>query len=195
VGEHEGASAAPRERAGMGGAHARARVAALILDCRPVALQMARSLCGERPADAEDLVQATFQRVLEDVDRLAHLKKNEFQGWLYTVMYHLFITLCRKRETERTAIGALAYESLGIAGSPEERYLIPWAGFSAERFREALEALEPKQRRCLQLQMDGLKHREIAERLKEKMGSVGYWIAEAKRHLREYFLGDGREKP
>ena len=170
-------------------AMARARVDALVRECRPVALQMARSVCGSGWGDAEDLVQETFERALKDAEWLATLGKSEFQGWLYRSLHNRFIDLCRKRKTELAATPKLRAAEPEAVSSPEDRYLRAWGKFSPERFRAAVDALDPKHRRCLELQqVEGLKHREIAAKLQVPQGSVGYWIAEAKKRLAEYYL-------
>lgn len=181
----------------MAKVEARARVDALVRECRPVALQMARSLCGRGWGDAEDLVQEAFERALKDAEWLATLGKNELHGWLYRSLHNRFIDLCRKRRTELAATPKLRAAEPEAVGSPEERHLRAWGKFSPERFRMAVEALDPKQRRCLELQqVEGLKHREIAAKLQVPQGSVGYWIAEAKKRLAEYYLDsdDGAQR-
>jgi RNA polymerase sigma-70 factor (ECF subfamily) len=180
----------------MAMAKARARVDALVRECRPVALQMARSVCGNGWGDPEDLVQETFERALKNAEWLATLSPSEFQGWLYRSLHNRFIDLCRRRKTELAATPKLVASEPESVSSPEERYLRAWGRFSPERFRQAVESLDPKHRKVLELQqVEGLKHREIAAQLKVPQGSVGYWIAEAKKRLAEYYFGESGEKP
>lgn len=134
-------------------------------------------------------MQETLERAWGDAERLGTLKKNELQGWLFTALYHRFIDLCRRRKTEQMAAPELQAMGPGSAQSPEDRYLQSWASFTPERFREAVQALEPKERRCLELHLSGLKYKEIAALTGEPLGTVGYRINQAKEHLRELLLG------
>jgi len=168
----------------------RAEVRLLIAQCRDVALKIARSLCREGWGDPEDLVNEIVERALMSADQLAGIKKDKFQAWLNVALTNRFISWCRNRTTERGAADQLRSMETDTAHSPEEAHLRAGGDVSRERFQQAVNELDPNQRQCLLLHLtEGLKYREIAEQLKTTTGTVGWWISEAKRHLRERFLG------
>lgn len=163
---------------------------ALAREYGPLLLQMARRLCGGRWADPEDLVQETFERALQDYDRLSQLESGPFRGWLCTTLNHRFLDLCRRKKTEATAEPELRAAMPDTANSPEDRHLQLWTSFSPERFRAAVQSLKPKYREAYELHAAGLRYREIAERLNAPVGSVGFWISEARKELRQLLEGD-----
>lgn len=58
-----------------------------------------RSLCGNA-ADAEDLVQETLLRAIENAH--SYRPGTHMRAWLFTIMRNRFYTDCRKRARERT---------------------------------------------------------------------------------------------
>ncbi|HZN94431.1 MAG TPA: RNA polymerase sigma factor [Myxococcales bacterium] len=156
----------------------------------PLLLQMARRLCGRRWADPEDLVQETFEKALQDIDRLSQLESGRLRGWLCTTLGHRFIDRCRRGKTESTAVPDLRATQPDAAASPEDRYLQQWSSFSPERFRAAVQALKPRHREAYELHASGLRYREIALRLGAPLGSVGFWVSEARKELRQLLERD-----
>jgi RNA polymerase sigma-70 factor, ECF subfamily len=192
VSEHDRAGASPREVAQSGAtADPKDRVRGLIAECHAVALKIAQSLCRRNGwGDPGDLVNEIVERALTRADQLSRLKQNEFQAWLNTALTHRFIDWCRRRTTERDAAQELRAMEAEAVRSPEDAHLRAAGKVTPERFQQAVDELKPEQRECLLLQLiHGLKHREIAEKLKKSPGTVGWLISEAKRHLRERFLG------
>jgi len=163
---------------------------ALAREYGPLLLQMARKLCGSgRWADPEDLVQETFERALRDYDRLSREESGPLRGWLCTTLSHRFLDLCRRRKTEQTAAPELRAAMPETASSPEDRHLHLWTSFTPERFRAAVQALGPRHREAYELHAAGLRYREIAERMGAPVGSVGFWISEARKELRRLLEG------
>lgn len=188
----ERAGGPPGEAANLAMASARPWEA-LAREHGPLLLQMARRLCGSgRWADPEDLVQETFERALQDSDRLSRTESGPLRGWLCTTLSHRFLDLCRRRKTETTAVPELRATLPDSASSPEDRHLHLWTSFTPERFRAAVQALRPRHREAYELHASGLRYREIAERLGAPVGSVGFWISEARKELRQLLEGDAR---
>ncbi|MFJ5483595.1 sigma-70 family RNA polymerase sigma factor [Pectobacterium actinidiae] len=127
--------------------------------------------CNEAAAD---LTQDTFVRVLNKPS-LDELKQP--RAYLSTIAYSLFVNLLRRRQLERSYLEALAQLPETLTPSPEER----WQLFEVlQEVDEMLDGLPVKVRTAFLLsQLDGLTHREIAERLHVSKSSVRHYIAQA----------------
>lgn len=124
--------------------------------------------------DAADLAHDTFLRVLSrDV---AH-ELVEPRAFLGTVAHGLMVNLLRRRSLEQAYLEALACHGLQHSPSPEERALIVDALVQIDAMLDGLPA--QVRRAFLLLQLEGLSHAEIAERLKVSVSSVRQYIARA----------------
>lgn len=139
-------------------------------------------------ADAEDLVQETFRRALEqpppDTER-------SLKPWLLRVATNLSIDALRRRRRERY-FGPWLPEPIdtervvaSIEPGPEARYDLVESATSA--FLVALEALPPKQRAVLVLcDVMGLTGPETAEALATTPGNVRVILHRARERLADY---------
>lgn len=157
---------------------------------RPMLLRLARKLCAGKWVDPEDLVQETFERAFEDYARLSRAGDAHCRGWLCTTLFHRFLDLCRRRTREMNAVPELRAMQPEEAGSPEDRYERLWKSFSEDRFRAAVGQLKPRLRQVYELHVSGLRYREIAQQLGVPVGSVGFWLSQAREALREVLEGD-----
>lgn len=162
----------------------------LVREYRPFLLGLARKLCGGKGVDPEDLVQETFERAFREYERLSRTPEAPLRGWLCATLVHRFLDLCRKRKREMTALPELQAIQPESTRSPEDRYERLWKSFSEERFRAAVQKLKPKHREVYELHATGLRYREIAQRLGVPLGSVGFWLSQAREALREMLEAD-----
>jgi len=135
------------------------------------------------PSAAEDLVQETFLRVWNRVQSFDH-ERSALGPWVLTV------APIRAIEYLRSAGG-------GMAGSPELDRLEHPAAFSGldERalamhrvraVKEAFTKLNANQREVIELAyFEGLSQTEMAERLKQPLGTVKAWVRSALKILRD----------
>lgn len=139
-------------------------------------------------ADAEDLVQATFQRALErppkDLDA-------PLRPWLFRVATNLCIDALRRRKREDYfgpwLPSPVETERLvrDLAPGPDARYDLAESATSA--FLVALEALDAKQRAVLVLRdVVGLTGPETAELLDTSPGNVRVVLHRARKALETY---------
>lgn len=159
-----------------------------MLDGLPRLRRFARGLTGNA-ADADDLMQATAEKVLtagvpDHVDVLR---------WMFKVCKNLFIDQLRSREVRRRA-----------AERPE---LVPETSVSGEdvalgelSLREvdrAMAALSEDQRAVIMLvAVEGLTYREAAEALDVRIGTVMSRLARARAALAKRLGGNaGEEEP
>ena len=88
----------------------------LYLTYRPELLKYCCMICGN-VSDAEDLLQETFLRALNNLDTLEELNEKQRRAWLYKVARNLFYDVCRKRAVEQAC--AVETEEESDAGFPE----------------------------------------------------------------------------
>lgn len=143
----------------------------------------AMNLCGGNPTDAEDLVQETILRFIQqfgDKEDLPPAPTGE--AWLVRTLFNLFIGQCRRlRAREKGARDpALSMEAREAAPAPA------YDAITSEQFSEALGTLKPKIRETFELRAAGLKYEEIADRLGIPVGTVKKRLHDARKRLREY---------
>jgi RNA polymerase sigma-70 factor (ECF subfamily) len=148
---------------------------------------IALSVTGN-PEDAEDVAQEAFLVALQRLEDCRDPQK--FGGWFLTIVRNRARNLLRR---ERIRAGEeLSPEVSPGKGGPEEdlkRLEI------RERLEEGLEGLQDVRREVLLLHdLEGWKHREIAERLGIPDGTVRSHLHFARKHLRER-LEALRERP
>ncbi len=131
----------------------------------------------------DDVVQETFTRALESLDRFQWQGENSFLRWLGVIVRNVIT---------RSARGAKVSSDIAII----ER--IPGSGVSPsrlaqreerfDRLEDALAQLTPEQRQAIQLsRIDGLKIREIAEKMGKTPDAVQQLIARGLRSLKRHF--------
>ena len=129
-------------------------------------------------ADAADLAQDTFVRLLQRREQLAEL--NTPRAFLRTVARGLVIDHWRREELSRAYLEALANLPEAEVPSVETRELLLEL---LERIARMLDGLKPKVRRAFLLaQCEGMSHKAIAEQMGMSVRSVERYIADALYH-------------
>ncbi len=141
------------------------------------------------PEDAEDLVQKTLARVFQGIRGVR--EEDKILAWLFAVARNV-----RNTAFERRPPRALSLEA--VAELPDARPMNDAEHTGRERRIEALwraiEALPPRQRQCLPLQVrDGLSYEEIAATLRLSVNTVRNHLAAARESLKR-MLADELER-
>ena len=159
-----------------------------MLDGLPRLRRFARGLTGNT-ADADDLMQATAEKVLaagvpDNVDVLR---------WMFKVCRNLFIDQMRSREVRRRAAERpeLAAEP-SISGED-----VALGELSLREVDRAMATLSEDQRAVIMLvAVEGLTYREAAAALDVRIGTVMSRLARARAALAERLGGNaGRQEP
>ncbi|MBB3102195.1 sigma-70 family RNA polymerase sigma factor [Azomonas macrocytogenes] len=130
--------------------------------------------CSE---SAADLVQDTFLRLLA---KRSVPELTQPRAYLTTIAHGLFVNLLRRRQLEQAYLEALASLPQAVAPSAEERWQVLQ---SIQAIDTMLHGLPRKVREAFLLhQLEGLKHRQIAETLGVSQSSVRQYIARALLH-------------
>lgn len=150
----------------------------LVRRYRRAAFAVALSVTGHRE-NAEDVAQEAFLVALERLDDCR--KPERFAGWLMTIVRNRARNLIRReslRDAERLH-DTVPSRNRGPAGVTELVRL-------RERLEEALAELTEVQREVVLLHdLEGWKHREIAERMGLPSGTVRSHLHFARKALRE----------
>ena len=142
------------------------------------AYAVAYSVTG-RHEDSEDAAQEAFLVALERLDECRSPER--FAGWLMTIVRNRSRNLVRRevlRETDQVPVSA----STGTPGPDKEAELTELK----DVLREALGALPEVQRQVVLLHdLEGWKHREIADRIGLPSGTVRSHLHFARKALRD----------
>lgn len=150
----------------------------LVRRYRRAAFAVALSVTGHRE-NAEDVAQEAFLVALERLDDCR--KPERFAGWLMTIVRNRARNLIRReslRDAERL-LDTVPSRNRGPAGVTELVRL-------REKLEQALAQLTEVQREVVLLHdLEGWKHREIAERMGLPSGTVRSHLHFARKALRE----------
>jgi RNA polymerase sigma-70 factor (ECF subfamily) len=125
------------------------------------------------PAEAEDTVQEVFVQAWQQASRF-DASRGTPEAWLCTMTRSRALDRLRRRTSRREDPEQATAGSTAVPRTAE-----------AIAVRDALEALPPEQRRALELAYyEGLTQSEIAERLREPLGTVKTRIRTAMTRLR-----------
>lgn len=143
-----------------------------------VALSVTRS-----HEDAEDAAQESFLVALQRLEECRN--PDRFGGWLMTIVRNRSRNLLRRESLRETS----AVPEAARSGDPlPDR--VAERGELEERLESALDGLTPVQREVVLLHdLEGWKHREIAERLELPSGTVRSHLHFARKALRAALEG------
>lgn len=128
-------------------------------------------------ADAADLAQDTFVRLLQKTERL-ELKAP--RAFLRSIASGLVIDHWRREEIQRAYLESIAHLPEALAPSTETRMLVLEL---LEEIARLLDGLKPKVRQAFLLaQCDGLAHKQIALQMGVSLRTVERYIAQALYH-------------
>jgi RNA polymerase sigma-70 factor, ECF subfamily len=135
-------------------------------------------------AAAEDLVQETFLRVWNRVQGFDH-EKGALGPWVLTVARNRAIDYLRSvaGRMAQNAYELEANEHPSLFANLETELL---NSDRARRLRAAFEKLTPNQKLVIELAYyEGLSQSEMAERMKQPLGTIKTWVRSALKALRE----------
>jgi len=182
----EDALAAALRGVRAGGAHADEPFRGLDAALRPRLFRYFRSASFSRE-DAEDLVQKTLVRVFQGIGDVR--EEDKLLAWLFTVARNV-----RNTAFERQPPRAVPLEAVAEPADPREiGDGVHERKTRSEALWRAIEALPPRQRQCLPLQVrDGLSYEEIAATLRLSVNTVRNHLAAARENLKHLLEGTSR---
>ncbi|MDY7228893.1 RNA polymerase sigma factor [Hyalangium rubrum] len=157
---------------------------------RPGLLRIARRFC-RGGQDAEDLVQETLERALLHFSQVSRLHPNAQRAWLAQTVSRLFIDLCRRQSKEELLSDPVPVAESALhagAESPER-----WAQVSPEELQRAVEQLPEFLGAPFRMRLAGQSYKAIAQSLSASEGTVGSWLFQARKQLRETLMSEEPE--
>ena len=133
---------------------------------------------------AEDLVQETFLRVWTRAQAFDS-ERGALGPWLLAVARNRAIDYIRSADGRmaRSSYELVEIENPNLFINPESGVL---AADQMRRVREALAKLNPNQRAVIELAyFEGLSQTEMAEKLREPLGTIKTWVRAALKNLRD----------
>ncbi len=148
-------------------------------------LALVRSRLGKAlrgKLEAEDVVQDALLKAFESIHAFRGTDADSLWGWLASISEHLIWNASRKRSLQVTSL-ALDQPDPGVSPSRSLR-----REDRLTRLERAVSELKPDQREVIVLaKIEGLKTKEIAERLGRPEDSVRQLLSRGLRALREKF--------
>lgn len=137
-------------------------------------------------AEAEDLVQETYLRAMQSIDKLR--SESNLKGWLFTILRNLWLNQYRKLRI-RPQLLAIDAGSDVIAEHSKDSYDLYVSKIEADRVRAAIHKLPPEFREVILLrEYEELSYREIAHILDCPIGTVMSRLGRARARLRSTLL-------
>ena len=139
---------------------------------------------------AQDLAHDTFMRAYQGFDQYREGGWSFFEATARNVLYNYWRAAgAGKRKAKTVDLDDPDFQN-EIAAPPQPDYATrEESARNWKRVREAIAELPPGQRQCVELQLEGLKMHEIAERMGLTLDAVKTRLKEAKKRLRKT-LGD-----
>jgi RNA polymerase sigma-70 factor, ECF subfamily len=133
---------------------------------------------------AEEVVQDVFLQLWRNASQY-EAARGPFLPWLLTMARNRALDTLRLKSERQRRREDQTEELPGICAVPEfEKHLDEKR--RASRVRELMTALQPQQKRAIELAyFEGLSHTEIADALKEPLGTVKSWIRNGLLRIRE----------
>lgn len=119
--------------------------------------------------DAEDLLQETFLKVLENRDKFD--MNTNMRAWIYTIMRNTFINSYRRTKRNNELIDVSKDSYLTNLNTPDQAEL-PDSHLREKEIRNAMANLSNEHRESFRLFVCGYKYKEIADILGLSIGTI-----------------------
>jgi RNA polymerase sigma-70 factor (ECF subfamily) len=136
-------------------------------------------------AEAEDLVQETYVRAIEALNRLR--EDSNLKSWLFTILRNIWLNQLRKRKTtpQLVELDGEGNTADGLLGNTRDSYQIFVSNENAERVHTAIRKLPTDFREIILLrEFEDLSYQEIAAVLGCPAGTVMSRLGRARSKLR-----------
>jgi RNA polymerase sigma factor (sigma-70 family) len=141
----------------------------------------AYSLTNNRE-NAKDLIQETYLKALANRDKFAD--NTNMKAWTFTIMKNIFINNYRRSVNTKTLMDNSEDLFLLNMGNKSE-FVSAESHLSLQEIRKSILNLNTDQRKPFELQAEGYKYKEIAEKMNLTIGTVKSRIFFTRKKLME----------
>jgi RNA polymerase sigma-70 factor (ECF subfamily) len=131
---------------------------------------------------AKDLLQETFYRALANKEK--YNDGTNIKAWLYTIMRNIFINNYRRTSKQQTVLDGTANVYL-LDNNQAQVANTALSNLQLKEIKNTIHALPALFRHPFMLYFEGYKYNEIADLLKEPLGTIKSRIHFARKLLRE----------
>jgi len=162
-----------------------------VADTKKVVLgSIARSLYPENHDAIDDIVQEVYLRAYQSLSRKQFRNEASMESWLYTIARNEALRCNKKRGSEKTDQVDILHEVFqeipdGRSENPDDN------GHAIDLVYKKIAELPEKYRNVMELDIMGLKERQIAERLEISLGTVKSRLSRAREKLRQMLYSYG----
>jgi len=132
--------------------------------------------------DAEDLLQDTTLKVLDNEDKFAD--NVNFKGWVLTIMKNIFINNYRKIVRSQTVIDK-SEDLYHLNLSQDSGFDTPEGSFAVGEINNTIASFPDEYRLPFTMHVQGFKYEEIAETMNLPVGTVKSRIFLARKQLQQ----------
>ena len=136
--------------------------------------------------DAEDLVQETFLKILENRDKF-NITTN-MKAWTYTIMKNTFINSYRRAKRSNEIVDSSEDNYLYNINAPDAAEK-PDEALRAKEIGKSIKTLSKEHREAFELYNHGYKYKEIADMLGLSIGTVKSRIFFGRKRLMDDLRG------
>lgn len=129
--------------------------------------------------DAEDLIQETLLKALENRER--YNENVNFKGWLYTIMHNIFINICKSKRY----CMFLSLSDGNVSAEMARAMEFADDDYSFKEVCQVIDELPENLRVVVSMRLKGFKYLEIANRTGIPIGLVKSRIFYGKKKLKE----------
>ena len=132
--------------------------------------------------DADDLLQETYLRALDNKDIFISSENKNLKGWTYTIMKNIFINNYRRIKNLKSKIKDVSYVNPPLVEN--DAYTNIYSMLQIKDMDVAIDHLGNNQKMPLIMHLSGFKYKEIASELGVNIGTVKSRIFFAKKNLK-----------
>ncbi len=140
------------------------------------------SILASNVEDANDLLQDTYLRALDNKERFMASDYKNMKGWTYTIMKNIFINNYRKMKKRKNKIEDVSSEDSTLFDNVSDDNILKT--IQLKEMNMAIDNLDKNQKVPLLMHLTGFKYNEIANELGINIGTVKSRIFFAKKNLR-----------
>jgi RNA polymerase sigma factor (sigma-70 family) len=134
--------------------------------------------------DAEDLVQETFLRAIQNKDKFQ--QGSNLKAWMFTIMKNTFINNYHKQNLTHATLDS-SKELYNLKNESYNERITPESILSNHEIIREIKNLKEEQRVPFQMHFEGYKYKEIAEELNLSIGTIKSRIFFSRKKLMNKF--------